>query len=203
MSNPDEHKQVSDAIIASAGFITKDVVRLYTTNKQDAEYLYNVVGSISADRDLTRMDENGIHREYYLQLAESDEHSIEDEDAFEWNTRPVWEVTFEPTDYFRQRALNWADEDQNMRAPRDFKATPLVCRIIYYAGAHEMAGGDGPYIEFEAKDLQKLDAELQNQDIHSANVDSLWRLDSDNSEKFRDYADIPEPDGGEYSDAEH
>lgn len=206
MSEPDLQKQMSDAVIVCAGMVSGNRVVLHTASKRDAEFLYTAVDTVavSDSRTIEQTDADGIHREYYLELADSDEHSLQDEDDFSWNTRKVWQVTFEPTEYLQQRMMHWADENHSYKAPRDFKMTPLIAKVIYYAGAHEMAGLDAPYVEFDAVDVSKLDAELKNLDIESINVGELWRLDEENSARFREYADIPEPnyDGGETSDAD-
>jgi len=194
MSNPDEQKQVSDAVIVSEGTYSSGTVTLFTASKTDAECLYNVVGQISTDRSIEQTDRDGHHRNYYLELSKHDGHQLEDKDAFDWNTRKVWEVTFEPNDYFRQRVLHWTEAGSvEWNAPRDFTLTPLVCRIIYFTGAHEMHGGGGAYIEFAARNCQKLQAELQNEGIETTNVDTLWRVDVENSKKFREYANLEEP----------
>jgi len=205
MTQPDIEQQLSDGIIVCAGYVSNDKAILHTASKFDAQWLYSAVNQIAVDgtRSYEETDEEGLHRTYYLELAESDEHSLEDEEAFSWNTRAVYRVTFEPTDEFKSRMFKWADKNLSHKAPTDFKMTPTIAKIIYYAGSHEMAGSDGPYLEFDAVDSQKLDAELQNLDIQSTNVGELWRLDEENSARFRAYAGIDAPNGGETCDEEN
>lgn len=87
-----------------------------------------------------------------------------------------------------------------MKAPTDFKMTPTIAEMIYRAGAHELRGENVPYIEFDAVGSQKLEAELQNLDIQTTNVGELWRMNEENSARFRAYAGIDAPNGGELSD---
>lgn len=90
--------------------------------------------------------------------------------------------------------FNWFDVDKIQKAPTDFKITPLIAKICYFSGAHELAGKDGePYIEINMANFQKLEAELQNIDVQTINVRNLWRLDVKNSKKFREYAEVPTP----------
>jgi len=194
MTEPDIRKELSDGIIVCSGYNSNETVVIHTASKVDAEWIYNKVEPISEDRDIRKTGDFGLHRNYYLELAASDEHSLEDESEFGWNTKPVWMVTFRPSEYVQQRYINWMDETQSIKAPHDFKITPTIGELIYRAGAHEMSGiDDEPYIEFDATDLQKLDAELQNIGIRSINVGDLWRLDVENSEKFRDYIGVEKP----------
>lgn len=194
MTEPDMEKQLSDAVIVSAGMASGDTVIFHTASKMDAEFLYSAVDTVAVDREIRKTGQDGLHREYYLELAESDEHSLDSEDEFEWNTRPVWQVKFTPTEFCHQRMLNWADENTSIKAPHDFRMTPTIAEVIYRAGAHELCGGDGePYIEFDAANVSKLDAELKNLDIETTSVGSLWRLDPENSAKFRAYAGLPVP----------
>lgn len=199
MSEPKIEQQVSDAIILSAGIASTDSVTINTASKLDAEFIYSAVDTVAVERNIFKTDSQGIHREYYLELAESDTHSIEDEDIFEWNTRPIWQVRFIPTEYCVQRMMNWTDAQTSKKAPRDFTMTPLIAKLLYKSGSHEMSAGDGEtYIEFEAFGSQKLQAELQNCDIQTTNVGNMWRVDIENSKKFRQYADVAEPNiGGE------
>jgi len=173
---------------------------LHTASKFDAQWLYSVVNQVAQDdsRTYEETDDEGLHRTYYLELAESDEHSLDDEDAFSWNTRPVYRVTFVPSTDFQRRMIEWMEREP--QAPTDFQMTPTIAKIIYYAGSHEMKGSDGPYLEFDAEGVNKLDAELKNLDIESVNAGDLWRLDEENSARFREYAGIDAPNGGENSD---
>lgn len=194
MSEPDIEKQLSDAVIVCAGRAGSKKVVLHTASKIDAEFLYSSVDPIAKEREIQKTEHQGLHREYYLELAESDNHSLDDEDQFSWNTRPVWQVRFTPTEFLHQRMLHWANQDRSKKAPTDFKMTPLIAEFIYRAGAHEMSGEDGEaYVEFDAEDSQKLEAELQNLDIQTTNVGDLWRMDAENSAKFRAYAGVPAP----------
>jgi hypothetical protein len=194
MDSEQYQKKLCDAVIVCAGYASSDNVVLHTASKKDAQWLYAAVSDISETRNIDETDEQGLHREYYLDLAESDEHALGNTDEFEWNTRPVYRVSFIPTDFCHQRMLNWADENKSLKAPTDFKLTPMIAEMVYRAGAHEMKGQDGEvYIEFDAQDSQKLQADLQNEGIHTTNVGELWRMDADNSEKFREYAGIEHP----------
>lgn len=189
-----EQRHIADAVIISSPELSIDSVALYTPDKESAEFVYHVVEPIAEDRKLVETSDDGITREHYLRLYESDEHSLDDEDAFDWHTQPVWMIVIEPTQYFQQRALRWFDDDNGLKSPRDFKLSPVAARILYYTSAHEVPGADGrPIIELTAPDLQKLDANFQNADIRSENVGDLWRFPAENSARFREYANIPEP----------
>lgn len=60
-----------------------------------------------------------------------------------------------------------------------------------------MESEEGIYLEFDAENSQKLDAELQSKGIRTTNVDELWRCDHENTKKFAKFANIKLPDGGE------
>lgn len=191
-------QDLTDAVVVAASFTTENTVVFHTANQQDAQWIYSNVDDISNERDIDKTDEVGLGRNYYLDLYESDDHSTYGEGMNGWNTKPIYRVSFSPTEISQQRMLNWVDESSyGFTAPTDFDISPLVAEMIYRAGAHEMMGDEEPYIEFEAIDSQRLQAELQNLDIRTTKVNGLWRLDEENSAKFREYAEIPEPKGGD------
>jgi len=187
MVTTQEKKQMVDGVIVSAGYFDSKTVILHTATKSDAEWLYSAVGNICRERELEETDEYGLHRNYYVELAESDEHSIDsDGDEFEWNTRPVYRVTFEPTDFCHQRMNNWNDNGV-IKAPRDFTLTPEIGEMIVRAGSHTLPSDDGKYVEFYAENLQKLEAEFQNLDINTISVDDLWRIPPAEMDTFENF----------------
>lgn len=195
----DSHKEIVDGLYLCAGATSSEHVILYTADKSDAEWLYAAVEPVAAEREMEKMDNKGLHREYYLELAQSDEHSLDDEDAFNWNTRPVYQVVIEPTDYCIQRLNHWFDGSERV-VPRDFTFTPLIAEIIYRAGAHEVAGRDAPQIEFDAVDTVALEDALDELGIDSIHVGDLWHLDEEASARFRAYAGIERPEVVDYDD---
>lgn len=191
-------REICDGVIVAAGYSGSDNVVFHTASQKDAQWLYSAVKPIAETRNIDETGEMGLHRNYYLELAESDDHSLDDgEDEFEWNTRPVHRVTFIPTKFCHKRMLDWVDNNMLKKAPTDFTMTPAIAEMIYRAGAFLMYSGDGIYMEFDAENSQKLDAEFQNQNIHTTNVGELYRCDVENTEKFAEYAGIDLPHGGD------
>lgn len=178
-------KMLCDGVIISAGYTSSDNVILHTSSKEDAEWLYSVVDNIAETRNLDKTGNEGYHREYYLN------------EQGERVTKPIYSVSFIPTNFLHQRMMHWVEDGQKIKAPKDFEITPTIAEIVYRAGAHELQGEDAPYIEFEAVPSQKLEAELQNLDVQTTNVGSLWRMDEENSARYRAYADINPPNGGD------
>lgn len=198
MDSKQKQMEVTDGVVLSAGFATSNgSIIIYTANKQDAEWIYNTINNIANERSLTETAEMGLGRKYYLQLSESDGPSMYGKGKDGWNNKPVYKVKFQPTEVSQQRMMHWNDDGQSISAPTDFEITPLIAELVYRSGAHEMNGEGGPYIEFEAVGSQRLQAELQNLDIRTTKINDLWHMDVENSEKFREYAGIPEPNGGD------
>lgn len=187
----DIQKQLMDAAILSPAFRQDGAIAFHTASKEDAEWLYSKFEPVAEERELVETDKHGVHREFYLELNESDEHSLADEDAYSWNTRKIYRVEITPTNMFDQRVLQWGSCDGQ---PSDYQFTPLIAKILYFTGAHENAGTNAPYIELEVDGVDTVSDSLEEKDIPFVEVGGLYRFEEKPSTKFRAFAKVDMPE---------
>lgn len=187
----DEMKELMDAAVLSPAFRKDGAIVFHTASKKDAEWLYSEFEPIAQERELEATGKHGVHRNFYLELDESDDHSLKDEDAYSWNTREIYRVRITPIDMFNQRVLQWGSCDGS---PTDYTFTPRIAKVLYLTGAHENAGINAPYIEMEVDGVDTVSASLEEKNIPFVEVGGLYRFEEKPSTKFRAFAGVELPE---------
>jgi len=201
----DEERSLVDAAVLTSARLSKKRVVFYLTNRQDAEWIYTQYDELGTQRKLEQTEYSAVGREHYIELSESDEHSLSDEDAYSWNEEPVWMVSFTPTEKFLKRAHIWYNNESIIsNVPRDFEITQTIAEIIYRIRVHEMKGDCGyPILEFELEALDELEDNFESKNMVPTRVKRLFRLDAEDSAIFRTLVGVDAPETEVQKDAEH
>lgn len=184
-----EQKSLVDAAVLTSSALSKSRVVFHVTNKPDAEWLYSQYEPLTVERQIHKTGNMDVGREHYIDLRKSEEHSLSDENPYEWNEKPVWLLVFTPNENFLKRATKWYNDEMLSNIPEDFEVDSIVAEVIYRTQVHEMCGEDEvPIIEFELNSLDKLLYYFGEAGMKPVEVNGLFQLDGEDSAILRTLA---------------
>lgn len=186
-------KRVLDGLLLSGARVSSTTVTLRLTDKEDAEWLYGQLDSVSHERHIDTADGRWLHREWYLELDDSPRYSLDNEDDFNWNRSTIHILEVQPTNQALQHIARWFQDGHLPTVPDDFVLRPMTGKVLYRARCFELPGEQAPYIEFRTHDFDDIGACFERIGVDIKQVNGMYRLSEEDSEIFRTHCGIDSP----------